>query len=93
MAVGTNGSSKTFGTISAHSSRLLKGSTSVQEQVGAGRSFRVTCVRMHKVPSEPMTRSLISYPVVFFTTLEEKFIMEPSGITASMQRTKSLVRP
>ena len=30
---------------------------------------------------------------LFFTTLDEKFMMEPSGITASIQRTKSLVRP
>ena len=60
MAVGTKGSSSTFGTMSAHSSRLWNGITRVQVQVGAGRSFKVTWVRIHKVPSEPMTRSLIS---------------------------------
>ncbi len=58
-----------------------------------GMSFRVTFVRMPRVPSEPITRSLMSYPVVFFTTLEEKSRMEPSGKTASTQRTKSRVRP
>ena len=42
MAVGTNGNSRTFGTMSAHSSRLLNGITRVQVQVGAGRSFSVT---------------------------------------------------
>ena len=57
MAVGTKGSSSTFGTISAQSSRLPKGITRVLEQVGAGSSFSVTCVRMHRVPSEPITRS------------------------------------
>ena len=93
MAVGTNGSSRTFGTMSAHSSRLLNGITRVQVQVGAGRSFKVTWVRIHKVPSEPITRSFTSYPVVFFTTLDEKFMMDPSGMTASIQRTKSLVSP
>ena len=93
IAVGTNGSSSTFGTMSAHSSRLLNGITSVQVQVGAGSSFNVTSVRIQRVPSEPMIRSFTSYPVVFFTTLDEKFMIDPSGITASIQRTKSLVSP
>ena len=86
-------SSSTFRTMSAHSSRLLNGITSVQVQVGAGSSFNVTSVRIQRVPSEPMIRSFTSYPVVFFTTLDEKFMIDPSGITASMQRTKSLVSP
>ena len=60
IAVGINGSASTSGTMSAHSSRLPNGMTSVHEQVGAGSSLSVTCVRMHSVPSEPMTRSLIS---------------------------------
>ena len=60
MAVGTKGSSSTLGTMSAQASRLSKGITRVQEQVGAGRSFSVTSVRIHSVPSEPITRSLIS---------------------------------
>ena len=93
MAVGTKGSSRTFGTISAQDSRLSKGITNVALQVGAGRSFSVTWVRIQRVPSEPITRSFTAYPVVFFTTLEEKFIIEPSGITASIHRTKSRVRP
>ena len=93
IAVGTNGRSNTFGTISAHSSKLLNGITNVLEHVGAGNNFNVTSVKIHKIPSEPITKSFTSNPVVFFTTLDEKFMMEPSGITASIQRTKSLVRP
>lgn len=51
MAVGTNGSASTSGTMSAHSSKLLNGMTSVREQVGAGSSLSVTCVRMRSAPN------------------------------------------
>ena len=86
-AVGTKGSRSSTGTQSMQVSRLSKGMTRVQVQLGAGISFKVTSVQTHRMPSEPTTRSFTSKPVVFFTTLEEKWTMSPLGMTASIQRT------
>ena len=60
MAVGTAAICRRRGTMSMQLSRFSKGITRVRVNFGAGISFKVTSVRMHRVPSEPITRSLIS---------------------------------
>ncbi len=87
MVIGITPDLNIFGTALIPSLRLLKGAKRVVLALGRGRSLSMTLVTTAKVPSEPTSNCVKSYPVETFTYFPPVSMISPVGKTASNPNT------
>ena len=86
-AVGSHPHPSTWGTALMQASRSSNGTSRDRFTFGSGISFTVSRVRIPRVPSEPIIRSIRLYPEEVFTFFPPSSRMLPSASTTCMPST------